>query len=350
MKAIHLATLSLLAVVNQGCALLNAATSGNAGNLAAEANRVAELGKNAKAYAENLCDPMLKIDIAFDEERAIGGVVGVELISKNGHLLLDGFTEKNPVKLNEALAKKEAVTLPDNAKNDITAYISIVGRNLARYSARPDLPWTFAVIQNEGVNAFSAPGGYVVLTTGLLKKITNEAQLAGVLGHEIGHIVHKHSLNKYRDAKHSQCIAANYASHLIQHGGPSSPITDAAAKYAKKFEGKIDLDKEKDAGFIKFIMTAVINLGQLGNEKAAEFETDKTALGLVVFAGYDPTEYEKFLGSLDGSGGGPLPAHPSLTDRVAKLKALREGELKDFATGTAKPDTAKVFAPLAALK
>lgn len=349
MKAIQLATLSLLAVVNQGCALLNAATSGNLGNVAAEANRVAELGKNAQAYAENLCDPILKTEIAFDEERAIGGVVGVELISKNGHLLLDGFSEKNPVKLNEALARKEAVTLPDDAKNDITAYLSIVGRNLARYSARPDLPWTFAVIQNEGVNAFSAPGGYVVLTTGLLKKITNEAQLAGVLGHEIGHIVHKHSLIKYRDGKHKQCIAANYASHFVAHGGPASPATDAVAAYAKKFEGKVDLDKS-EGGFIKFIMQAFINLQQLGNEKAAEFETDKTALELVVFAGYDPTEYEKFLGSLDGSGGGPLPAHPSLSDRVARLKALREGELKDFATGTSKPDTAKVFAPLAALK
>ena len=347
MKALQLATLSLLAIASQGCALLNAARSGNVGNVAAEANRVAELGKNAQAYAEQLCAPILTTEIPFDEERAIGGVVGVELISKNGHLLLDGYTEKDPVKLNASLAKKEAVTLPDDAKNDMTAYISIVGRNLARYSARPDLNWTFAVIQNDGVNAFSAPGGYVVLTTGLLKKITNEAQLAGVLGHEIGHIVHKHSLLKYRDGKHKQCIAANYAAHFVEHGGPASPATDAVVAYAKKFDGKTDLDKS-EGGFIKFLMQAFINLQQLGNEKAAEFETDKTALELLVFAGYDATEYEKFLSSLDGSGGGPLPAHPSLTDRVAKLKAIREGELKDFATGTAKPDTAKVFAPLTA--
>ena len=119
-----------------------------------------------------------------------------------------------------------------------------------------------------------------------------------------------------------------------------------AAKYAQKFDGTIDLDKE-EGGFIKFIMSAVIGLLQTGNDKDSEFQTDATGLELVAFAGYDPTEYEKFLVSLGGQGGGVLSSHPSTDERVAKLKALREGELKDFATGTAKPDTAKAFAPLA---
>lgn len=350
MKALRIATLSLLSVFAPGCALLSAATSGNPGAIKAEADRVAALGANAKAYAEGLCDPMLKQEVGFDEERAIGGVVGVQLISESGHLFLEGLAEKDPAKLNETLAKKEAVTLPDGAINDLTAYVSIVGRNLARYSSRPDLPWTFAVIKNDTVNAFSAPGGYVVVTTALLKKITNEAQLAGVLGHEIGHVVHKHSLIKYRDAKHKQCIAANYAAHLIEHGGPNSPATAELAKFAKKFEGKVDLDKEKDAGFIKFIMKVLIGLLQSANDKESEFQTDKTGLELLVFAGYDASEYEKFLVSLGSQGGGIGASHPSTEDRVAKLKAAREGDLKDFATGTAKPDTAKAFAPLAGSK
>lgn len=349
MKALRIATVSLLAVFAPGCALLSAATSGNPGAIKAEAERVAKLGANAKAYAEGLCDPIVKEEIGFNEERAIGGVVGVELISGSGHLFLDGMGETDPVKLNAALEKKQAVTLPDGAINDLTAYVSIVGKNLARYSARPDLPWTFAVIQNDTVNAFSAPGGYVVVTTALLKKITNEAQLAGVLGHEIGHVVHKHSLTKYRDAKHKQCIAANYASHLIEHGGPNTPATADVAKFAKKFEGKIDLDKS-EGGFIKFIMQVVITLLQSGNDKESEFQTDKTGLELVAFAGYDASEYEKFLVSLGNQGGGIGASHPTTNDRVAKLKALREGELKDFAVGTAKPDTTKAFAALSSAK
>ncbi len=346
MKALQLATLSLITLTAPGCALFNSVRSGNPAAIANAGADLAKLGADAKAYAENKCEPVIKAEVGFNEERAIGGVVGVELISNSGHLFLDGLTEKNPETLNKNLADKKPVTLPDSAINDLTAYVSIVGKNLARYSARPDLPWTFAVIKNDTVNAFSAPGGYVVVTTALLKKITNEAQLAGVLGHEIGHVVHKHSLTKYRDAKHKQCIAANYAGYMIEHGGPSNPVTDEAAKYAKKFDGTIDLDKE-EGGFIKFIMSAVIGLLQTGNDKDSEFQTDATGLELVAFAGYDPTEYEKFLVSLGGQGGGVLSSHPSTDERVAKLKALREGELKDFATGTAKPDTAKAFAPLA---
>lgn len=352
MKALKLATLSLVVMFSPGCALFSAVKGGDplaAANAAkAEAEKVAQLGKEATAYAEKKCDPIKTQEVGFNEERAIGGVVGIELISSSGHLLLEGNTEKDPKKLNDALAAKQAVTLPDGAINDLTAYVSVVGKNLARYSARPDLPWTFAVIKNDTVNAFSAPGGYVVVTTALLKKVTNEAQLAGVLGHEIGHVVHKHSLLKYRDAKHKQCIAANWAGYVIEHGGPSNPATLEASKYAKKFDGTIDLDKE-EGGFIKFIMTAVINLQQLGNDKQAELDTDKTALELVAFAGYDATEYEKFLGTLK-EGGTLVPAHPSFQDRIAALKALREGELAPFATGTAKPDTAKAFAPVTASK
>jgi len=352
-KALKLATLSLIMMFSPGCALFSAVKGGDplaAANAAkAEADKVAKLGADAKAYAENKCDPIIKAEVGFSEERAIGGVVGIELISNSGHLFLEGTTEKDPKKLNDALAAKQAVTLPDGAINDLTAYVSVVGKNLARYSARPDLPWTFAVIKNDTVNAFSAPGGYVVVTTALLKKISNEAQLAGVLGHEIGHVVHKHSLIKYRDAKHKQCIAANYAGYVIEHGGPRNPATDEAAKYAKKFDGTIDLDKE-EGGFIKFIMSAVITLLQSGNDKASELQTDKTGLELVAFAGYDPTEYEKFLVSLGSQGGGIGASHPSTDDRVAALKSLREGELAPFATGTAKPETAKVFAPVTASK
>ena len=349
MNALRIAALCVVTLSGSGCALLNAAKNGDPMAAAREADKIRQLGADSQKHAETKCAPLKDGEVGFNEERAIGGVVGVELISKNGHLYLEGITEKNPETLNKNLEDKKPVTLPDGAINDLTAYVSVVGKNLARYSARPDLPWTFAVIKNDSVNAFSAPGGYVVVTTALLKKITNEAQLAGVLGHEIGHVVLKHSLKKYQDAKHKQCIAANYAAYLVSHGGPKSAATDVVAGYAQKFDGQLDLDKEKDVGFIKFIMEMVTNLLQLGNDKQAELDTDKTSLELISFAGYDAAEYEKFLATLD-EGGTLVPAHPSLKDRIAALKGLREGELAPFAVGTAKPDTAKMFAPMTAAK
>ncbi|MFY0577747.1 M48 family metalloprotease [Cystobacter fuscus] len=80
-----------------------------------------------------------------------------------------------------------------------------IGGNLAAQSSRPHLPWVFGVLQSEGVNAVSGPGGYVFVSEGLLARLDNEAQLAGVLAHEIAHITGKHALNEYQDYLVGQC-------------------------------------------------------------------------------------------------------------------------------------------------
>ena len=77
----------------------------------------------------------------------------------------------------------------------VQSYVQQLGKRLAAASERPDLPWTFRVIDDPTVNAFAVPGGYVYVTRGLLTHITSEAQLAGVIGHEIGHVTARHSVN-----------------------------------------------------------------------------------------------------------------------------------------------------------
>jgi len=72
--------------------------------------------------------------------------------------------------------------------------IGDIGRRLAARSGRKGLNYTFTVIDDELVNAFAAPGGYIYITTGILKKLKDDQEIAGVLGHEIGHVVNKHSL------------------------------------------------------------------------------------------------------------------------------------------------------------
>lgn len=310
--------------------------------------------KEADARAAAKCDPIRKAEVAWPEERSMGGVVSIKQVSKFGNLVLDGITATDPVALAKDVEAKKKITLPDGPKNDLATYVSVVGRNLAKYSTRPDIPWTFAVIENDTPNAFSAPGGYVVVTTALLKKMTNEAQLAGVLAHEIGHIVHKHSIKRYRTAKADQCSAAVSGGYVIGKGLQAAinllpaKVRDAA-QFANEFEN-FDMDAPNKGKFVVFVMDAVMFFIELkGNETEDEFQADATALELVSFAGYDAAEYEKFLGTLDG-GGALFSKHPSTSDRVAKLKALREGDLAPFATGTAKPDTAKAFAPIAGSK
>ena len=83
-------------------------------------------------------------------------------------------------------------------------YITAVGSSLAAASHRPDLPWQFAVIDSPVVNAFAVPGGYIYLTRGLLAYLNDEAELAGVLGHEIGHVTARHSVQAYSRAAGAQ--------------------------------------------------------------------------------------------------------------------------------------------------
>ena len=291
--------------------------------------------RQAQESAERGCEPVLRAEIGWEEERRIGELLSVNLLAKTGHVFIDGMTEKNPETL-----RATKPTLTEGERTSISAYVAIVGRNLTRASSRPELPWTFGVLENDTPDSFSEPGGYVFVTTGLLKKMSNEAQLAGVLAHQVGHVVRKDALARYRKARHTQCVVAKTAAWTLQQGNatglPASSM--AAAQFAAEFEG--DPTNPTKGGFVAFIMDAVMSSMQLGYDKEAEFETDRTALELVSFAGYDAAEYEKFLTAV------PQQNHPAAAERAEKLKALREGPLKDFAHGAAKPDLAKVFAPL----
>ena len=80
-------------------------------------------------------------------------------------------------------------------------YVTLVGTILAEQTTRPKLPWTFIVLDTDGVNAFAAPGGFVHITRGALALIKNEAELAGVLGHEMAHVAQKHTVNAIRKSK-----------------------------------------------------------------------------------------------------------------------------------------------------
>src|SRR3989338_1756824 len=77
-------------------------------------------------------------------------------------------------------------------------YVTLVGTIVAQQTERPNLPWTFIVLDTDGVNAFASPGGFVHITRGALGLISNEAELAAVLGHEIGHVTRKHTINAIR--------------------------------------------------------------------------------------------------------------------------------------------------------
>ncbi len=88
--------------------------------------------------------------------------------------------------------------------DQLQAYVSQIGKRLAADSERPNLPWTFQVVDDPAVNAFALPGGFIFVTRGLLTHLTNEAELASVLGHEIGHVTGRHSVEQMSKAQLAQ--------------------------------------------------------------------------------------------------------------------------------------------------
>src|SRR5918995_6769639 len=106
-------------------------------------------------------------------------------------------------------------------------YVQDVGLRLARASERPNLPWHFAVVDEPAINAFALPGGYIYLTRGILPFLDTEAELAGVLGHEIGHVTARHSAQQYTKAT-TAGVGVQLLSIFVPEARPLQNITETA--------------------------------------------------------------------------------------------------------------------------
>lgn len=225
------------------------------------------------------------------------------------------FNWKNPSKDEEiALGRQIAGNLlgaaPLVKDEALQKYVNSVGRWVASQSERPDLPWRFGVIESDDLNAFAAPGGYVMVTKGLYRKLTNEAQLAGVLGHEIGHIVKKHQLKVLQKQQ-----VLNFGAGLLN---------DKLAKDNKLISKAIGSGAEISARSL---------------DKSAEYEADRLGVSYATRAGYEPFGLADVLQTLgqtsknDGSVALLFKTHPLPEDRLAALGDAVGSKLDDIKNG-----------------
>ena len=176
-------------------------------------------------------------------------------------------------------------------------YVTLVGMLLAQHSERPQLAWTFIVLDTDGVNAFASPGGLVHITRGALGLIKNEAELAAVLGHEIGHVAHKHTVNAIRKNKAVQ-LGTN---ETLSNRGPFlDKIANKA--YEMVLENKFD--------------------------RGDEMDSDKVSVTLAEKAGYAPGPLADFLERLDErnkdqpANNGLFASHPEMKERIEAIRKL----------------------------
>ena len=175
-------------------------------------------------------------------------------------------------------------------------YVNLVGQWVAQNSGRKDVTRRFGVLDTEAINAFAAPGGYIFVTKGLYRRLNGEADLAGVLGHEIAHVTQKHHL---KVLKQSSLIGAL---------------------------GQVASSKAKESD--QMVQNLIGNGAEImarGLDKSAEFEADRIGVVYAARAGYEPWGLPSVLQDLAGLPAGDnrtsllYKTHPHPADRLAML-------------------------------
>ncbi|MDT3778534.1 M48 family metalloprotease [Nitrospira sp. MA-1] len=212
---------------------------------------------------------------------------------------MEPIGEEEEITLGEAVAVEAFSRFGGEYSNPAwTRYINLVGKTVAEVSDRPTLNYHFAILNSQEQNAFAAPGGYIFITVGLLKTLNNEAELAGVLAHEIAHVTQKHMLD------------------AIRRGALMGSVSELSLTAMKQDPAMFSsvIDEMTDLLFTK------------GLDKDKEFEADVVGVEYAYRAGYNPQGLEDYLQTLAKEEGHVeskfFTTHPSTTLRISKIDTL----------------------------
>ncbi|HLO47529.1 MAG TPA: M48 family metallopeptidase [Kamptonema sp.] len=186
--------------------------------------------------------------------------------------------------INKQLAGEEVKIYKDRAA---TKYVDQIGQRLAKQSDRPNIPYTFQIVDDKDINAFATMGGFVYVNKGLMAAADNEAQLASVLAHEIGHIAAKHSVKQMRQMAIAQGVAS--AAGLDRNQAVQIGVELALRR---------------------------------PHSREAEYQADQLGLRTLGRAGYAQSAMIDFMKKLLNQSSVPtfLSTHPATSDRIAAMR------------------------------
>jgi predicted Zn-dependent protease len=246
---------------------------------------------------------------AFDLNELGKALEKVQKVQQRVKQATEDISEPREIELGDGIASNllGAAPLLDNPR--IQKYVNHVGRWLALQTERPDLPWLFGVLDDNDINAFAVPGGYVFITRGLLASMRSEAELAGVLAHEISHVLRKHHLQAIKKGARSGMVA-ELADKALQEGGANPALNK--------------------------LVSAGTELYARGLDKHDEFEADRMGVVIAARGGYDPYGLPAVLQVLNGMNPQDsslallFKTHPALGERLDLLDNLMPGQFDDF--------------------
>ncbi|KAF3886285.1 MULTISPECIES: M48 family metallopeptidase [Nostocales] len=236
-------------------------------------------------------------------------IQGVQVIQ------LSNISSRQEVELGKQMNQQLGGEVKFYRNSTISNYVEQIGRKLAANSDRSDLPFTFQVVEDDSINAFATTGGFVYVNTGLIKAADNEAELASVMAHEIGHIGGKHLVKQMRQ----RALASGVASA-------------AGLDRSQAVSIGVDLALNRP------------------RSREDEYDADQRGLKTLTRSGYAPSGMISFMQKLlKQSSGTPsfLSTHPATSDRI---KALERAIASQSGGGNAGLDKAAYQANTRALR
>jgi predicted Zn-dependent protease len=224
-----------------------------------------------------------------------------------------GVSEEQEVEIGQGISAGLLGAAPLVDNKQVQQYVNKVGVWLAQHTERPNLAWTFAVIQTDSYNAFATPGGYILVTEGLFNLLRTEAELAGVLAHEMGHMLQRHHLD------------------AIQKSARRSLATDPLSELASSESQALRSNKK----LFSALVDSGMSLYASELDRADEYESDQT--GVVLAARYEPFGLPGLLLALDGLEATDdrlsrlTATHPTFRERIEKLDLLVGNQFDEFA-------------------
>ncbi len=255
---------------------------------------------------------------------ALGGLIGKARSAQKIGEGLRSIKEPEEIRIGSDLAAMLLGAAPLSVDPARQKYVNDLGKWLALHGERPNLPWKFGVVESDDFNAFSTPGGYVLITRGLFERMRSESELAGVLAHEIAHVVRKHHVAALQKSLREQSLSEMQRYFSISTG---SGLTDQ---------------------FTRALLTAGKDMYVRGLDHEDEFEADRMGVVIAARSGYSPYGLAgvlqtltataetrgyalhkrthplplKRIERLDAAMGTKLEAVPGLVDDLASFKSL----------------------------
>ncbi len=216
------------------------------------------------------------------------------------------ISESREIAMGREADRSISVSLGLYGSEELQEFVRGLGNELAQVSERPRLPWSFKVVDDPTVNAFALPGGFIYVTRGILAHLNSEAELAGVLGHEIGHVTARHS------------------------------VSQMSRQQLQQIGLGVGMAVSSDLRRVGDVLAGGLQLLDLKYSRGDESQSDELGMRYMTRAGYDPNALKgvfQTLGLVSG-GSGRVPewraTHPEPENREAKITELIAATGEDY--------------------